>query len=113
MAVRMKGCVYLQAENITQTRLASFDRAIKSEPHFEPEQCKGLLKDLKAYLITLKARYHMSDVKCLRIQCGIWRLHAGSPGPYTYSRVCRRADTCLILCKNSFELHSDLRASPH
>ena len=44
-----------QAANISEERLASFDRPIKSEPKFSKEQCPGLKKDLTAYLQTLKA----------------------------------------------------------
>ena len=45
----------VQAANITKERLASFDRPIKSEPAFKPEQRQGLLTDLSNYLQTLKA----------------------------------------------------------
>lgn len=45
----------MQAANITKERLASFDRPIKSEPAFRPEQRQGLLTDLSNYLQTLKA----------------------------------------------------------
>ena len=46
--------VACQAANIAAERLASFDRPIKSEPHFKQEQTEGLLRDLTAYLQTLK-----------------------------------------------------------
>ncbi len=46
-----------QAANISEERLASFDRPIKSEPKFSKEQCPGLKKDLTAYLQTLKASH--------------------------------------------------------
>ena len=54
--VKSKFSLGLQAAGITKERLASFDRAIRSEPNFKPEQCAGLLKDLQAYLITLKVK---------------------------------------------------------
>lgn len=44
-----------QAANITAERLASFDRPIKSEPAFKPDQREGLITDLSNYLQTLKA----------------------------------------------------------
>ena len=47
-----------QAANITKERLASFDRPIRSEPSFKPEQKEGLLRDLTNYLQTLKAKQH-------------------------------------------------------
>lgn len=34
--------------------MAGYDRAIRSEPHFEPGQAAGLIKDLTAYLQTLQ-----------------------------------------------------------
>ena len=46
--------VACQAANITAERLASFDRPIRSTPHFKQEQAEGLLRDLTAYLQTLK-----------------------------------------------------------
>ena len=49
-------CVLCQAANITRERLASFDRPIKSEPAFRPEQQAGLLADLTNYLQTLTVR---------------------------------------------------------
>lgn len=50
----------MQAANITKERLASFDRPIKSEPAFKPEQRQGLLTDLSNYLQTLKASSFIS-----------------------------------------------------
>ena len=63
----------VQAANITKERLASFDRPIKSEPVFKPDQREGLLADLINYLQTLKvscsssspARGPLSKVACL------------------------------------------------
>ena len=49
-----KGDMLVQAANITKERLASFDRPIKSEPAFKPDQREGLLTDLSNYLQTLK-----------------------------------------------------------
>ena len=50
----------MQAANISKARLASFDRAIRSEPNFKPEQCQGLKKDLANYLLTLKVSHFNS-----------------------------------------------------
>ncbi len=44
----------LAEAGITRERLASYDRSITSEPHFKPEQCPGLKRDLEAYLATLQ-----------------------------------------------------------
>lgn len=44
----------IQAGNVTKERMAGYDRAIRSEPHFEPGQAAGLIKDLTAYLQTLQ-----------------------------------------------------------
>lgn len=46
-----------QAGNISKERLASFDRPIRSEPSFKPDQQEGLLTDLTNYLQTLKASH--------------------------------------------------------
>ena len=46
-------CYVSQAANITKERLASYDRAIRSEPSFQPSQQQGLLTDLTNYLQTL------------------------------------------------------------
>ena len=46
----------MQAEGITKERLASYDRAITAEPSFSKQQCEGLDRDLKAYLLTLQVR---------------------------------------------------------
>lgn len=68
-----KGDMLVQAANITKERLASFDRPIKSEPAFKPDQRDGLLADLSNYLQTLKvscfsssspARGPLSKVAC-------------------------------------------------
>ncbi|KAK9830544.1 hypothetical protein WJX72_012386 [[Myrmecia] bisecta] len=52
----------LQAANISKERLASFDRAIRSEPSFKKEQIPGLTRDLTAYLQTLKAVHSGADL---------------------------------------------------
>jgi alpha-glucan,water dikinase len=44
----------LGAAGISAERLASFDRAIRSEPHFNAQQVPRLRRDLTAYLRTLK-----------------------------------------------------------
>ena len=54
-AVRHPACGAQEA-GIDAARLASYDRAIRSEPHFSTEQAPGLLHDLSAYLVTLKVR---------------------------------------------------------
>ena len=54
-AVRHPACVAQEA-GIDAARLASYDRAIRSEPRFSSEQAPGLLHDLSAYLVTLKVR---------------------------------------------------------
>ena len=50
-----------QANGIDAARLASYDRAIRDEPSFKPEQVEGLTRDLTAYLSTLKVRRKHSD----------------------------------------------------
>ena len=54
-AFNVLGCAQ-QAANITKERLASYDRAIRSEPSFQPSQQQGLLTDLTNYLQTLMVR---------------------------------------------------------
>eukprot|EP01018_Ginkgo_biloba_P037276 Gb_00440 [translate_table: standard] len=44
----------LKANGVTRERLASYDRPIVSEPHFRSGQKDGLIRDLTAYMITLK-----------------------------------------------------------
>lgn len=46
---------HVQEAGINAERLASYDRAIRSEPRFTAEQAPKLLRDLSAYLVTLKA----------------------------------------------------------
>lgn len=46
---------HVQEAGIDAERLASYDRAIRSEPRFTAEQAPELLRDLSAYLVTLKA----------------------------------------------------------
>jgi len=41
---------------VTEARLASYDRAITSEPSFSAEQAPGLKRDLTDYLATLRVR---------------------------------------------------------
>merc|ERR1719327_1546862 len=53
----------LARDNITRERLASYDRKISSEPRFRPEQCRGLVRDLKEYLRTLKAVHSGADLQ--------------------------------------------------
>lgn len=60
-------CFWGQAANIGPERLASFDRPIKSEPNFKKEQTEGLLRDLQAYLVTLKVRTWWSPCTAYRM----------------------------------------------
>eukprot|EP00798_Chlamydomonas_sp_ICE-L_P031140 gene31140-6280_t len=52
----------LQASNITPKRLASYDRAIRSEPKFSQSQVPGLTRDLLEYLVTLRAVHSGADL---------------------------------------------------
>jgi len=52
----------LAKDRVTKDRLASYDRKITSEPHFGKEQCVGLLRDLRAYLKTLRAVHSGADL---------------------------------------------------
>ncbi|KAG2427905.1 hypothetical protein HYH02_014507 [Chlamydomonas schloesseri] len=53
----------LAAAGITAQRLASFDRAITSEPRFSGQQAAGLQRDLAAYLQTLQAVHGGDDLR--------------------------------------------------
>lgn len=53
----------LHAAGIDKQRLASFDRAITQEPDLKPSQKDGLLRDLGAYLLTLKAVHTGADLQ--------------------------------------------------
>ncbi|PNH11039.1 Alpha-glucan water dikinase, chloroplastic [Tetrabaena socialis] len=53
----------LARANITAQRLASFDRAITSEPRFSGQQAEGLQRDLSAYMQTLKAVHGGDDLR--------------------------------------------------
>ncbi|KAK9838302.1 hypothetical protein WJX81_003198 [Elliptochloris bilobata] len=53
----------LEEAGIDAARLASYDRAIRSEPRFTVEQAPGLLRDLSAYLVTLKAVHSGMDLQ--------------------------------------------------
>ena len=44
----------LNSNGVTKERLKSYDRPIVSEPRFRPDQKEGLIRDLTAYLQTLK-----------------------------------------------------------
>ncbi len=52
----------LSSAGITAQRLASFDRAITSEPRFSGQQAAGLQRDLTAYLATLRAVHGGDDL---------------------------------------------------
>ncbi|GAQ91752.1 alpha-glucan water dikinase [Klebsormidium nitens] len=53
----------LEAEGVSRERLASYDRPIVSEPRLKPEQKEGLIRDLGAYLKTLKAVHSGADLE--------------------------------------------------
>ncbi len=53
----------LHASGIDKQRLASYDRAITQEPDLKPSQKEGLLRDLGAYLLTLKAVHTGADLQ--------------------------------------------------
>lgn len=53
----------LTAEGVSKERLASYDRPIVSEPNLKPEQKEGLIRDLGAYLKTLKAVHSGADLE--------------------------------------------------
>lgn len=52
----------LDAAGVTKERLASFERAIREEPRFDPHQAPGLQRDLTEYLRTLKAVHSGADL---------------------------------------------------
>ncbi|GAX75502.1 hypothetical protein CEUSTIGMA_g2945.t1 [Chlamydomonas eustigma] len=52
----------LNDSGITAQRLASYDRAIRNEPRFNPSQVPGLLMDLQSYLQTLQAVHSGADL---------------------------------------------------
>jgi len=53
----------LQQHGIDRNRLASYDRAICSEPHFRKDQQRGLIDGLTRYLRTLKAVHAGADME--------------------------------------------------
>ncbi|KAF2323958.1 hypothetical protein GH714_004742 [Hevea brasiliensis] len=70
-------CVYwqtLNANGLTKEKLASYDRPIVSEPHFNTHAKEGLIRDLTMYLKTLKAVHSGADLEsaietCLGPSC--------------------------------------------
>ena len=59
----------IQAANITRDRLLSFDRAIRSEPHFQQTQISGLTRDLRSYLKTLQVAWFPLSFSYLAVTC--------------------------------------------
>ncbi|CAN6584231.1 unnamed protein product [Malus baccata var. baccata] len=53
----------LNANGLTKEKLASYDRPIVSEPHFRADTKEGLIRDLTAYLKTLKAVHSGADLE--------------------------------------------------
>ncbi|KAF7817051.1 alpha-glucan water dikinase 2 isoform X1 [Senna tora] len=53
----------LNANGLTREKLASYDRPIVSEPHFKADLRDGLIRDLTAYLKTLKAVHAGIDLE--------------------------------------------------
>lgn len=53
----------LKSNGVTKERLASYDRPIVSEPRFRPDQKESLIRDLTAYLRTLKAVHSGADLE--------------------------------------------------
>ncbi|KAJ9187005.1 hypothetical protein P3X46_002505 [Hevea brasiliensis] len=64
----------LNANGLTKEKLASYDRPIVSEPHFNTHAKEGLIRDLTMYLKTLKAVHSGADLEsaietCLGPSC--------------------------------------------
>lgn len=59
----------LNSNGVTKERLASYDRPIVSEPRFRPDQKEGLMRDLTAYLRTLKAVHSGADLESSIATC--------------------------------------------
>ncbi|KAJ7534983.1 hypothetical protein O6H91_12G013500 [Diphasiastrum complanatum] len=59
----------LNSNGVTKERLASYDRPIVSEPKFSPNQKEGLIRDLTAYLRTLKAVHSGADLESAIASC--------------------------------------------
>lgn len=59
----------LKANGVSKDRLASYDRPIVSEPRFRPDQKEGLIRDLTAYLKTLKAVHSGADLESAIATC--------------------------------------------
>ncbi|KAK7858548.1 alpha-glucan water dikinase 2, partial [Quercus suber] len=53
----------LNANGLSKEKLASYDRPIVSEPHFRTDAKEGLIRDLTAYLRTLKAVHSGVDLE--------------------------------------------------
>ncbi|XP_057856016.1 alpha-glucan water dikinase, chloroplastic isoform X2 [Cryptomeria japonica] len=59
----------LNSNGVTKERLASYDRQICSEPHFRRDQKEGLIRDLTAYMRTLKAVHSGADLESAIATC--------------------------------------------
>lgn len=52
----------LNANGLTKSMLASYERPILSEPQFRADQKEGLIHDLSEYLKTLKVCFRYSEI---------------------------------------------------
>eukprot|EP00252_Welwitschia_mirabilis_P003710 TRINITY_DN1376_c0_g2_i2.p1 TRINITY_DN1376_c0_g2~~TRINITY_DN1376_c0_g2_i2.p1 ORF type:complete len:1219 (-),score=310.92 TRINITY_DN1376_c0_g2_i2:176-3832(-) len=59
----------LNSNGVTKERLASYDRKIVSEPNFRRDQKEGLIRDLTAYIRTLKAVHSGADLESAIATC--------------------------------------------
>ncbi|KAH9319028.1 hypothetical protein KI387_020797, partial [Taxus chinensis] len=59
----------LNSNGVTKKRLASYDRQICSEPRFRSDQKEGLIRDLTAYMRTLKAVHSGADLESAIATC--------------------------------------------
>uniref|UniRef100_A0A0C9S6E6 TSA: Wollemia nobilis Ref_Wollemi_Transcript_11183_4962 transcribed RNA sequence n=2 Tax=Wollemia nobilis TaxID=56998 RepID=A0A0C9S6E6_9CONI len=59
----------LISNGVTKERLASYDRKICSEPRFRHDQKEGLIRDLTAYMRTLKAVHSGADLESAIATC--------------------------------------------
>ncbi|XP_058080446.1 alpha-glucan water dikinase 2-like isoform X2 [Magnolia sinica] len=59
----------LNANGLTKTILASYDRPIVSEPRFRADTKDGLIRDLTSYLRTLKAVHSGADLESAIVTC--------------------------------------------
>lgn len=103
----------LEAEGVSRERLRSYDRPIVSEPALKPEQKEGLIRDLGAYLKTLKAVHSGADLESaaaavLGFKLDAMRVSAAPAGPATLQPLSK---TALVL--RSSELLQSCWAPKH